>query len=69
MKFIFEIHNEKLEVNKILIIDRDGVVIKDTGYPHKIKELKFETNNIKKIINFMRKMILIYVDLRQIKVV
>ena len=55
MKFIFEIHNEKLEVNKILIIDRDGVVIKDTGYPHKIKELKFEVNNIKKIINFIKK--------------
>ena len=55
MKFIFEIHNEKLEVNKILILDRDGVVIKDTGYPHKIKELKFEINNIKKIINFMKK--------------
>ena len=55
MKFIFEIHNEKLEVNKILILDRDGVVIKDTGYPHKINELKFEINNMKKIINFMRK--------------
>ena len=29
MKFIFEIHNVKLEVDKILILDRDGVVIKD----------------------------------------
>ena len=45
MKFIFEIHNYKFEVNKILILDRDGVVIEDTGYPHKIKELRFEINN------------------------
>ena len=33
---------KNLRLIKILILDRDGVVIKDTGYPHKIKELKFE---------------------------
>ena len=34
MKFIFEIHNEKkiTENNKVLVLDRDGVIINDTGY-------------------------------------
>ena len=54
MKFIFKLHHEIFSANKILILDRDGVVIKDTGYPNKINELKYEINNIISINNFIK---------------
>ena len=41
MKFIFVIHQEYNKPKSVLILDRDGVVIKDTGYPHKSKEIIF----------------------------
>ena len=52
MKFVFKLHKEIFEARKILVLDRDGVVIKDTGYPFKINELKFEIKNIIKLKNF-----------------
>ena len=55
MKFVFKLHNEIFKANKVLILDRDGVVIEDTGYPNKINELKYRINNIAKINNFIKK--------------
>tara|TARA_B100001094_G_C18090217_1_gene749998 strand:- start:315 stop:818 length:504 start_codon:yes stop_codon:yes gene_type:complete len=49
MKFIFQIHKLQNKPKKVLILDRDGVVIKDTGYPHRIEELIFEEQNIERI--------------------
>ena len=53
MKFIFDVHIERLKTKKILLLDRDGVVIKDTGYPYLQSDIIFEEekiNKIKKII-------------------
>ena len=49
MKFIFETYCDKIYPKKILLIDRDGVVIKDTGYPHVKKDIKFMDKNINKL--------------------
>ena len=49
MKFIFQIHKLQNRPKKVLILDRDGVVVKDTGYPHRIDELIFEEQNIERI--------------------
>ena len=49
MKFVFEVYNNKFDPKKVLLIDRDGVVIKDTGYPHEIRNIKFMDENINKI--------------------
>ena len=54
MKFIFNIHTKNKFEKSILFLDRDGVVIEDTGYPIEISKLKIKTNNIKKIINFRK---------------
>lgn len=51
MKFIFEIHKEKQNPKKILFLDRDGVIIKDTGYPYEQDKVIFELRNILKIKN------------------
>ena len=42
MKFIFSVHSEKLNPTKMLLLDRDGVVIKDTGYPFSKSQIIFE---------------------------
>ena len=55
MKFIFQIHHVQNRPKKVLILDRDGVVIKDTGYPHKVDELFFEEQNIEKIKKIIKK--------------
>ena len=55
MKFIFQIHHVQNRPKKVLILDRDGVVIKDTGYPHKVDELFFEEQNIEKINKIIKK--------------
>ncbi|MCP5467658.1 MAG: HAD family hydrolase [Deltaproteobacteria bacterium] len=39
-------------LKKALFIDRDGVLIEDTGYPHKISDLKLKTE----IFPFLKKM-------------
>ena len=39
-------------LNKALFLDRDGVLIEDTVYPHKISDLKIKTE----IIPFLKKM-------------
>ena len=49
MKFTFQVHKKQLKPKKILFLDRDGVVIKDTGYPHIKKDLAFIDGNIIKI--------------------
>ena len=54
MKFIFNLHTKDNFGKYILFLDRDGVVIEDTGYPIEIKKLKIKTNTIKKIINFKK---------------
>ena len=51
MKFIFSVHSEKLNPTKMLLLDRDGVVIKDTGYPFSKSQIIFEEKNIEKIKN------------------
>ena len=55
MKFIFVIHQEYNKPKSVLILDRDGVVIKDTGYPHKSKEIIFEEKKIEKIKSLVKK--------------
>ena len=52
MKFVFEVYRNKNNVKKVLFLDRDGVIIKDTGYPHKIEEIQFLDKKINKIINY-----------------
>ena len=70
MKFIFKIHNDRsiLDESKILVLDRDGVVIKDTGYPHNIKKLDFEIKNIERIKTFIKEKSTQFVVLQLIKV-
>ena len=50
MKFIFDIHIEIPNPQKILLLDRDGVIIRDTGYPYLKSKIIFEEKNIKNII-------------------
>ena len=54
MKFIFKLHTQRSFEKSILFLDRDGVVIEDTGYPSEIKELKIKANTIKKLIKFKK---------------
>ena len=54
MKFIFALHKNLKKAQKILFLDRDGVVIRDTGYPYQKDKVIFEIENIlkiKKLIN------------------
>ena len=53
MKFIFDIHIEKSNPKKILLLYRDGVIIKDTGYPYLKSKIIFEEKNIKNIIKII----------------
>ena len=55
MKFIFQVYTVKENAKKALILDRDGVVVRDTGYPHKEKEIIFEEENIRKINHIIKK--------------
>ena len=55
MKFIFVIHKNYSKPKSVLILDRDGVVIEDTGYPHKLKEIIFEDKKIEKIKSIINK--------------
>ena len=54
MKFIFKLHTQKSFEKSILFLDRDGVVIEDTGYPSEIKKLKIKEKTIKKLIMFKK---------------
>ena len=54
MKFIFQVHKDNTKPKKILLLDRDGVVIKDTGSPYIISKLHFEIENINKIKTIMQ---------------
>ena len=54
MKFIFKIHENKIGDN-ILFLDRDGVVIEDTGYPIEIKKLKIKEFSINNLVHFKEK--------------
>tara|TARA_A100001015_G_C14582445_1_gene553389 strand:- start:64 stop:546 length:483 start_codon:yes stop_codon:yes gene_type:complete len=56
MKFSFKIHKNKKNPKKLLILDRDGVIIKDTGYPHEKDKIIFEYNNINKIKSLYKKL-------------
>ena len=54
MKFTFALHQNLKKAQKILFLDRDGVVIRDTGYPYQKDKVIFEIENIlkiKKLIN------------------
>ena len=53
MKFIFDIHIETPNPQKILLLDRDGVIIRDTGYPYLKSKIIFEEKNIKNIIKII----------------
>ena len=55
MKFIFKLHNNNHSGKDILFLDRDGVVIKDTGYPYEIKNLEIQKSLIEKLILFKSK--------------
>ena len=50
MKFVFEKHNSIYKGKKLLFLDRDGVVIKDTGYPHKKNEIQFNFKIIENLV-------------------
>ena len=52
MKYIFKLYNKNISGNKILFLDRDGVVIEDTGYPNEINKLQFNFKIIENIIKF-----------------
>ncbi len=53
MKFIFTLHRITKKPKNILFLDRDGVVIKDTGYPHEKEKVFFEITQIKKIVDLL----------------
>lgn len=55
MKFSFKIHINHNSPKKLLILDRDGVIIKDTGYPHVKEKIIFEHKNIIKIKSLYKK--------------
>jgi len=55
VKFIFKLHNNNYSGKDILFLDRDGVVIKDTGYPCGIKNLEIQKSLIEKLILFKNK--------------
>ena len=52
MKFTFKLNTKDNFGKKILFLDRDGVVIEDTGYPIEIDNLEIKKNTIKKLIDF-----------------
>ena len=52
MKFTFKLHTKDNLGKRILFLDRDGVVIEDTGYPIEINNLEIKKNTIEKLIDF-----------------
>ena len=53
MKFVFKMHKNNVGKH-ILFLDRDGVVIEDTGYPIEIDKLKIKESSIKNLIQFKK---------------
>ena len=55
MKFVFKSQSSIIIGKTILFLDRDGVVIEDTGYPIGIDKIKIKEKTIMKLLNFKKK--------------
>ena len=55
MKFIFKSQSSIINGKTILFLDRDGVVIEDTGYPIGIDKIQIKEKTIMKLLNFKKK--------------
>ena len=54
MKFVFKSQSSIINGKTILFLDRDGVVIEDTGYPIGIDKIKIKEKTIMKLLNFKK---------------
>ena len=57
MKFTFKLHTKDNIGKKIFFLDRDGVVIEDTGYPIEIDNLEIKKILLKNLLILNNKIV------------